>query len=76
MKESKLYIYSQEGRYLSTVTLDTNDELIDAMWTPRGNILFTTNSGKVAVISEFSKVMACTSMPSPRRLRVSNDDII
>ena len=76
MKQSKLHIYSQEGHYMSTITLDTDDEVYDAIWTPRGNIVYTTWSGKVVVILESGKVMTSTSMPDPRRLHVSNDDII
>ena len=75
-KSSKLFIYSQEGCYLSTITIDTNDKLHDAMWTPRGNIVYTTYSFKVVVILESGKVMNCTSLSKPSRLHISNDDII
>ena len=37
---SELFIYNQEGRHLSTITINDNDELMDVTWTPRGNILY------------------------------------
>ena len=46
------------------------------MWTPRGNIVYTTYSFKVVAILESGKVMTCTSMPDQRRFHVSNDNII
>ena len=75
---SQLFIYSREGRHLSTITTNNNDELLDATWTPRGNIVCTTNrSHKVVVMSESGKVITThTQMTDPRHLSVSNDDII
>ena len=74
----QLFIYSREGRRLSTVTTVNNDKLFDASWTPRGNIVYTTyDSNKVVVISESGQVITThTQMTSPHRLSVSNDDII
>ena len=75
---SKLFIYSREGRNLSTITTNNNDVLFDATWTPRGNIVYTTNYGnKVVVMSESGKVIAThTQMTNPQHLMVSSDDII
>ena len=75
---SRLFIYSREGRHLSTITINNNDKLYDATWTPRGNIVYTTNcSNKVVVMSESGKVIAThTQMTEPLRLSVFNDDII
>ena len=75
---SQLFIYSREGRHLSTITTNNNDRLYDATWTPRGNIVYTTfDSNKVVVMSESGKVITTHSlMTSPRCLSVSNDDII
>ena len=74
----QLFIYSREGRHLSTITTNDNDELIDATWTPRGNIVYTTYpSNKVVEMSESGKVINThTQMTSPRYLSVSSDDII
>ena len=75
---SQLFIYSREGRHLSTITTINNDKLWDATWTPRGNIVYTTcYSNKVVVMSESGKVITThTQMKDPRYLSVSNDDII
>ena len=75
---SQLFIYSREGRHLSIITTNNNDKLRDATWTPRGNIVYTTcDSNKVVVMSESGKVITThTQMTEPRRLSVSNDDII
>ena len=74
----QLFIYSREGRHLSTITTNNNDKLKDATWTPRGNIVYTTcNSNKVVVMSESGKVITThTQMTEPQYLSVSNDDII
>ena len=76
---SQLFIYSREGRHLSTITTNNYDELWDATWTPHGNIVYTTcdNSNKVVVMSKSGEVITThTQMASPRYLSVSNDDII
>ena len=74
---SQLFIYSREGRHLSTITTNNNDNLWDATWTPRGNIVYTTYSNKVVVMSESGKVITThTQMTDPRCLSVSSDDII
>ena len=75
---SQLFIYSREGRRLSTITTNDNEKVCDATWTPRGNIVYATcKSNKVVVMSESGKVITThTQMTSPRCLSVSNDDII
>ena len=75
---SRLFIYSREGRHLLTITTNNNDKLLDAAWTPRGNIVYTTlYSHKVVVMSESGKVITThTQMTDPRCLSISNDDII
>ena len=75
---SHLFIYSREGRHLTTITTNDNDVLYDATWTPRGNIVYTTGySKKVVVMSESGKVITThTQMTRPLHFSVSNDDII
>ena len=75
---SQLFIYSREGRHLSTITTNNNDKLYDATWTPRGNIVYTTQlSNKVVMMSESGKVITThTQMTEPRYLSVSYDNII
>ena len=75
---SQLFIYSREGRHLSTIKTNNNDQLRDAAWTPRGNIVYTTYfpSDKVVVMSESGKVITThTQMTEPHCLSVSSDDI-
>ena len=76
---TELFIYSREGRHLSTITINDNEKLFDVTWTPRGNILYTTDfpSNKVVVMSESGKVITThTQMTDPRYLSVSNDDVV
>ena len=74
---SQLFIYNCEGRHLSTITINDNELLFDAMWTPRGNIVYTTFSNTVVVISESGEVITPpTQMTFPGYLSVSNDNII
>ena len=75
-----LFVYSHEGRFLSTIKLN-NDEvnlLNDATWTPRGNIVYTTlNTNKVVVMSESGKINSVyTRLTTPRYISVSNENII
>ena len=76
----QLFIYSREGRHLSTITINDNDfdRLWDATWAPRGNIVYTTRySNKVVVMSESGKIITThTQMTSPLYLSVSSDKII
>ena len=74
---SQLFIYSREGRHLSTIRTNDNDTLRDATWTPRGNIVYMTRRNKVVVMSEFGKIITThTQMTDSRRFSVSNDNII
>ena len=75
---SQLFIYSREGRHLSTITIRDDAKLWDATWTPCGNIVYTTQtSNEVVAMSESGKVITKhIQMKQPRCLSVSNDDII
>ena len=75
---SQLFIFSREGDvHISTVRADRDDKLWDASWTPHGNIIYTAwNNKTVVVMSESGEVISRTSMPAPRYLFVSKDDII
>ena len=75
---SELYVYSCEGCHLSIITINDNDMLRDAAWTPNGNIVYTAwNSKKVVLISESGKVITTyTKMIDPWNFNVSNDGII
>ena len=52
-----------------------SDTLIDATWTPRGNIVYTTTN-KVVLISDCGKLISYQKMINPACLSVSKDDII
>ena len=73
-----LFTYSREGNCLTNFTTKGNDQLLDAAWTPQGNIVYTTVSQKeVVVISEPGKVIIShTQMKEPQLLSISNDNII
>ena len=74
---SKLFIYSEKGNYISTVVPPSGDRMIDAIWTPRGNIAYTTFENKrVVVITEAGKVVKKTHMIFPMWLSASDDGII
>ena len=72
----QLLIYSHEGRHLSTIRI--SGRLMDAAWTPRGNIVYTNLvDKKVVVLSESNTVISVnTTVKIPKYLCVSNDNII
>ena len=72
---SQFIIYSQTGDQLSTIAANDISQLCDAIWTPRGNILYTTYCNKVTVISENGQVIAQNKMQSPMCLSVFNGNI-
>ena len=75
---SQLFVYSREGRHISTIIISDNDVLWDATWAPRGNIVYTTlHSNKVVVMSDSGKIITTyAQITGPCYLSVSNDDII
>ena len=75
---SQLFIYSSEGHHVSTIRTEFNDTLMDATWTPRGYIVYTTlKTNKVMVITKSGKVNTThTHLVQPKYLSVSNDDVV
>ena len=75
---SRIFIYNHKGSHLSTVITNNNDWLLDAAWTPRGNIVYTTSRvNKVVVVAESGKLITtCTQITEPRYLSVANDGIM
>ena len=75
-----LFVYSHEGRFLSTIKINNDNVslLIDATWTPRGNIVYTTlKTNKVVVISESGKINSVYNrMTTPKYFSVSNENIM
>ena len=73
---AQLFVFSQAGNHLETFT-STNDGFVDATWTPRGNIVYTTNvSKRVVVMSKSGDIIKHTQMTNPQELSVSNDGVI
>ena len=72
---NQLLIYNQHGRYLSTINTADNDKIIDATWTPRGNIVYAT-SMKVIAISESGTLIKETVKIEGTSFSISYDDII
>ena len=73
-----LYIYSREGLYISNITIIDYAfrTLIDATWTPRGNIIYASYRYKVVVVSVSGDVICSKLMVNPSDLSVSYDDVI
>ena len=80
---SKLMIISSDGRNLGTISLQSTDSLYDAVWTPRGNIVYTTSRRGTHPLKRIEVVtISMSGLPIKRqtiglgRLSVSNDKII
>ena len=75
---SKFYIYDDKGNPLSIINTSSNCELLDATWTPHGNIVYTTLTDMaVMVISESGNVITThKQMERPWYFSVSSDDVI
>ena len=75
--KTQVFIFSQNGRYISTITTYDNDTLEDVTWTPHGNIVYTAwISNKVVLMLESGKIITHTQLANPMRLSVSSDGII
>ena len=74
---SQLFIYSKEGRHRLTISINSDDKLNDASWTPYGNIIYTSpRNYKVSVITETSDTITSCDMIAPWTLSVSSRGII
>ena len=72
---SKLFLYSRDGHHLLTINCELL--LLDAQWTPHGNIVYTTHSEILKVVKESNEVIAThTHIKKPYGLSVSTDKII
>ena len=74
--ENELFITSIEGRLILNITTENN--LIDATWTPKGNIIYSSYDPKeVVVMSEHGQVITTHSeIDDPRFFSVSNEGVI
>ena len=77
---SYFYIYRQTDRDISRISIlnSKTDTLMDATWTPHGNIVYTTQIDRKLIVEEGESGDVITShqMTSPQLLSVSNDGII
>ena len=75
---SQLFIIGRDGCHLSTISTINNETLCDAIWTPRGNIIYTTDDGnKVIVMSDIGSVISIyKKLTDPRYLSLCGNDII
>ena len=73
---SNIFIFNWSYRHLSTITTSDGDTLFDVIWTPRGNILYTTYNNKIKTVSHFGKTIADNRIAQPRCLCASKDNII
>ena len=73
----QLFVYNHDGQHLSTLNISKTGMLLDAAWTPRGNIIYTmTPSKNVKVVSEFGTIINTFQTKDPQYLSVSSDGII
>ena len=69
-----LFIYSHDGQF-QLLNITTNDTLIDATWTPRGNIVYTTFSNLVVWLPGTGENAIITRTGECNFLSMSNDTI-
>ena len=75
--DSPLSIYTYDGHFLSNITISVSSFLLDATWTPYGNILYSIDSTEVVVISESGQIIAThKQLTKPQQFSVSIDNII
>ena len=72
---SQLYIYTLDGRYISTISVP--GMLFDVTWTPRGDIACTIrHNHKVIILSQGGTIITQTEMTNPQCLSVSTNDVM
>ena len=75
--DNKLFIYSHEGHYQSSITIDGSDNVYDAVLTFFGNIVYsTTYQKKIVLMSISGKIIRYNQMKDPKRLSISDDSSI
>ena len=72
-----LWIINSKRGNLTKVTTLGNDKLCDAKWTPRGNIVYTTEKFQIVVMSKLNRRNATnTQFSCVKFISNSNDDTI
>ena len=73
----QLFIYTREGRYLSTVTTNDNKKICGAIWTPLGNIMYVSPDLKTVVsMSDSGQIITTSSQVTFASYISVSDDII
>ena len=73
---AQIFVFSEAGNHLETFTVN-NDAYIDAVWTPRGNILYSTSTSKrVVVMSISGEFIKHTLMIDPQEFSIFKDGVI
>lgn len=82
-RSNQLYIVSADGINVTTIRIPLGNAMHDAVWTPRGNIAVTTETGEqgdVIILTQAGDLIARNHMMQPQYLSRSNanaeDDII
>lgn len=73
-----LHVYRTSGAYVTSVTLPSNETIVDAQWTPRDHniVCITQESSKIVVMSVTGDVIAQTNSMLPCKFSVSVRDVI
>jgi small nuclear ribonucleoprotein (snRNP)-like protein len=75
--ERQLHIYNAEYSHVISINLLDDDKLGDAVWTPRGHIVYAAlNNENVVVMTRNGEAIAQTNKSAPSRFYVSPDDVI
>ena len=70
-----IYIYDQNYTFLNVIK--ANNNMIDATWTPRGDILYSLKDENLLVkLSQNGTFISTISLPSPYSFLISNNDSI
>jgi hypothetical protein len=76
-QEHQLHIYSANCSHVTSLATPHNDMVHDAVWTPRGNIVYTEhNRGKVVTLSQSGDVIQLNNVSHASNLSVSTDGVI
>jgi hypothetical protein len=73
----RLHVYSADCSHVTSLATPHNDMVYDAVWTPRGNIVYTEYyRGKVVTLSQSGDVIQQTNVSHASYLSVSTDGVI
>lgn len=77
LADNRLHVYWSNGSYVTSLFMQGNDSIMDAAWTPCGNIVCTIVRKRVMIFSLKGAFITQTKMADPRFITLSpNDDVI